>query len=41
MKIGDPFADDTTVGATITRQQADKVLQYVDIARKEVRDFFL
>ena len=40
MKIGDPFADDTTVGATITRQQADKVLQYVDIARKEVRNFF-
>ena len=36
MKIGDPFAEDTTVGATITRAQADKVLSYIDIAKKEV-----
>ncbi|XP_045168036.2 4-trimethylaminobutyraldehyde dehydrogenase-like isoform X1 [Mercenaria mercenaria] len=35
MKIGDPFAEDTTVGATISRQQADKVLSYIDIAKKE------
>jgi aldehyde dehydrogenase family 9 protein A1 len=36
MKIGNPFAEDTTVGATISREQADKVLRYVDIAKKEV-----
>ncbi|WAQ98098.1 AL9A1-like protein [Mya arenaria] len=35
MKIGDPFAEDTTVGATISRQQADKVLHYVQAARHE------
>lgn len=35
MKIGDPFAEDTTVGATISRQQADKVLSYIDLAKKE------
>ncbi|KAL4222077.1 4-trimethylaminobutyraldehyde dehydrogenase [Mactra antiquata] len=35
MKIGDPFSEDTTVGATITREQADKVLSYVNIAKKE------
>lgn len=36
MKVGDPFSEDTTVGATISRQQADKVLHYIDIAKKEV-----
>lgn len=36
MKIGDPFAEDTTVGATISRQQADKVLSYIDCAKREV-----
>ena len=36
MKVGDPFAEDTTVGATISRQQGDKVLQHIDLAKKEV-----
>lgn len=40
MKVGDPFAEDTTVGATISRQQADKVLKYVGIAKKEVKLYF-
>ncbi|KAH3834418.1 hypothetical protein DPMN_107742 [Dreissena polymorpha] len=35
MKIGDPFNDNTTVGATISRQQADKVLRYVNLAKQE------
>ena len=37
MKIGDPFAEDTTVGATISKDQADKVLQYIEIGKSEVR----
>ena len=36
MKIGDPFDESTTVGAMITRAQADNVLRYIDIAKKEV-----
>lgn len=36
MKIGDPNNDKTTVGATISREQAEKTLGYVDIAKKEV-----
>ena len=39
MKIGDPFDESTTVGAMITRTQADNVLRYIDIAKKEVRGF--
>jgi aldehyde dehydrogenase family 9 protein A1 len=35
MKIGDPMNDDTTVGATISQEQAEKVLNYIDIAKKE------
>lgn len=37
LKIGDPFAEDTTVGATIHEDHAKKVLSYIDIARQEVR----
>ena len=36
MKIGNPFDEDTVVGATISTQQAEKVLSYIDIAKKEV-----
>ena len=36
MKIGNPFDEDTVVGATISSQQAEKVLSYIDIAQKEV-----
>ena len=35
MKIGDPMHEDTTVGATISPQQAKIVLNYIDIAKKE------
>lgn len=35
LKIGDPFGEDTTVGATIHEQQARKVLAYIDGAVKE------
>ncbi|XP_063421468.1 4-trimethylaminobutyraldehyde dehydrogenase-like [Mytilus trossulus] len=35
MKIGNPNHEDTKVGATISEEQALKVLAYVDIAKKE------
>ncbi|XP_072046168.1 4-trimethylaminobutyraldehyde dehydrogenase-like [Amphiura filiformis] len=35
MKLGDPSEDDTLVGATISHQQMDKVLGYVEGAKKE------
>ena len=35
MKIGDPFNEDTTVGATISAEHADKVLSYVTSAVQE------
>ena len=37
MKVGDPMEDDTMVGATISPEQAQKVLKYVSSARDEVR----
>lgn len=39
MKIGDPLQEDTVVGATISKEQAEKVLAYIDIAKREVRSF--
>ena len=41
MKIGNPFDEDTVVGATISTPQAEKVLSYIDIAQKEVCIFIL
>ncbi|KAK3108591.1 hypothetical protein FSP39_011561 [Pinctada imbricata] len=35
MKIGDPNLEDVTVGATISMEQAEKTLYYVDLAKKE------
>ena len=35
MKIGDPFDEETTVGATISEDHAKKVLGYVDSAISE------
>lgn len=35
MKIGDPFAEDTTVGATISKEQGEKVLRYIELAKSE------
>ena len=37
MKIGDPFGEDTTVGATIHEDHAKKVLGYITSAKEEVR----
>ncbi|KAG0702921.1 4-trimethylaminobutyraldehyde dehydrogenase [Chionoecetes opilio] len=37
LKIGDPMAEDTTVGATIHEGHALKVLGYLKSAREEVR----
>ena len=37
MVIGDPFNSDTTVGATISQAQADKVMHYINVAKKEVK----
>lgn len=36
MKIGDPLNDDTTVGATISPEQFDIVLAYIEGAKAEV-----
>lgn len=36
MKIGDPYFEDTTVGATISKQQFDIVMRYIELAKKEV-----
>jgi aldehyde dehydrogenase (NAD+) len=35
MKVGDPFAPDTRVGALVSKQHFERVAQYVDIGRKE------
>ena len=36
MKVGDPMEEDTHVGAMIHSDQADRVLHYVNLAKKEV-----
>ena len=35
LKIGNPMEDGVKVGATICKMQYDKILNYLDIARKE------
>ena len=35
MKIGDPMDESTTVGATVSKDQFDIVMKYIDIAKKE------
>lgn len=37
LKVGDPMAEDTTVGATIHEDHAKKVLGYLASAQAEVR----
>jgi len=37
MKIGNPLNEDTTVGATISRQHAEKVLSYISKAKQAVK----
>lgn len=39
MKIGDPRHPDITVGATIHKNHAEKVLNYVQVAKKEVSGY--
>ena len=41
LKVGDPLLDDTTVGATVCRQQFDKVLGFIERAKKEVSQTIL
>lgn len=41
MKIGDPYFEDTTVGATISKQQYDIVMRYIELAKKEVYMYIL
>jgi len=36
MKIGNPLSEETTVGATISKEHAEKVLSYVDKAKRAV-----
>ncbi|KAG8223695.1 hypothetical protein J437_LFUL004060 [Ladona fulva] len=35
LKIGDPFLEDTTVGATITKEHAERVMNYIEKAKSE------
>ena len=37
MKIGDPMAEDTMVGSMINSTQSQRVLDYIELAKKEVR----
>ena len=36
MKLGDPDEEDKRVGATVSHEQMDQVLLYVEGAKKEV-----
>ena len=36
MKVGNPMCDDTMVGAMISPQQAQKVLDYLEGAKQQV-----
>ncbi|WP_068676443.1 aldehyde dehydrogenase [Oceanobacillus sp. Castelsardo] len=35
LKVGDPFADDSNVGALVSEEHYNKVLSYLDIAKEE------
>lgn len=39
MKVGDPFAEDTNIGAMISKEHYDKVLGYLDLAKEEGGEF--
>ena len=41
MKIGDPLDEETTVGATISKEHAEKVLSYIDRAKQAVKVYWL
>ena len=38
MKVGDPMEEDTHVGSMIHKDQAERVLHYVNLAKEEVRE---
>ncbi len=35
LKVGDPLADDTDVGAIVSKSHFDKIMSYIDLAQKE------
>ena len=35
LKVGDPYGEDTTVGATICKDHAEKVMGYIKLAKEE------
>lgn len=39
MRIGDPWKEETEVGATINVAHAEKVLSYVTLAKEEVINY--
>ncbi|MFB4213973.1 aldehyde dehydrogenase [Shouchella sp. JSM 1781072] len=39
LKVGDPFNEDTYVGALVSKEHYEKVLRYLDIAKKEGGQF--
>jgi len=39
MKVGNPYEEDTLVGATISPEQAERVMGYIESARKEGANF--
>lgn len=39
LKIGDPFNDDTFVGALVSKEHYEKVLSYLDLAKEEGGEF--
>jgi len=41
MKLGNPLNEETTVGATISKEHANKVLSFIDRAKQAVKEFYL
>lgn len=41
LKVGDPFAEDTKVGALVSEEHYNKVLKYLDIAKEEGGNFLI
>jgi len=36
MKLGDPMSEDTTMGAIISGEQADRIMSFIESAKEEV-----
>ncbi|MBM7599210.1 aminomuconate-semialdehyde/2-hydroxymuconate-6-semialdehyde dehydrogenase [Virgibacillus halotolerans] len=41
LKVGDPFKDDTNIGALVSEEHYNKVLSYLDIAKEEGGNFLI